>query len=55
VYQSGALDRARSLLADAMAELPADADPVRRALLLERYAIVQRDSGATDEAAGSLR
>jgi DNA-binding CsgD family transcriptional regulator/tetratricopeptide (TPR) repeat protein len=54
-YQSGALDRARSLLADAMAELPADADPVRRALLLERYAIVQRDSGATDEAAESLR
>ena len=54
-YQSGALDRARSLLADAMAELPADADPVRRALLLERYAIVQRDSGATGEAAESLR
>ena len=54
-YQSGALDRARSLLADAMAELPADADPVRRALLLERYAIVQRDSGATSEAAESLR
>ena len=54
-YQSGALDRARSLLADAMAELPADAEPVREALLLERYAIVQRDSGATDEAAESLR
>jgi ATP/maltotriose-dependent transcriptional regulator MalT len=54
-YQSGALDRARSLLADAMAELPADADPIREALLLERYAIVQRDSGATDEAAESLR
>ena len=50
-YRSGALDRARSLLADALAELPADANPVRRALLLERYAIVQRDSGATDEAA----
>ena len=54
-YQAGALDRARSLLADAMTELPADADPVRRALLLERYAIVQRDSGATGEAAESLR
>ena len=54
-YQSGALDRAQSLLADAMAELPGDADPVRRALLLERYAIVQRDSGAAAEAAASLR
>jgi DNA-binding CsgD family transcriptional regulator/tetratricopeptide (TPR) repeat protein len=54
-YQSGALDRARSLLADAMAELPADAGPVRRALLLERYSFVQRDSGATGEAAASLR
>ena len=52
-YQSGALDRAQSLLADAMAELPGDADPVRRALLLERYALVQRDSGAAADA--SLR
>jgi DNA-binding CsgD family transcriptional regulator/tetratricopeptide (TPR) repeat protein len=54
-YQSGALDRAQSLLADAMAELPGDADPVRRALLLERYALVQRDSGAAADAAASLR
>ena len=50
-YRSGALDRSRSLLADAMAELPADVDPVRRALLLERYALDQRDSGAPAEAA----
>jgi DNA-binding CsgD family transcriptional regulator/tetratricopeptide (TPR) repeat protein len=54
-YQSGALDRAQSLFADAMAELPGDADPVRRAMLLERYAIVQRDSGAAGDAADSLR
>jgi len=54
-YRSGALDRARSLLADAMAELPADADRVRRALLLERYAMVQRDTGVPAEATESLR
>jgi len=54
-YRSGALDRAQSLLADAMGELPGDAEPVRRALLLERYAMVQRDSGAEADAAGSLR
>ncbi|MGH3267996.1 MAG: helix-turn-helix transcriptional regulator [Trebonia sp.] len=54
-YRSGALDRAQSLFADAMAELPGDADPVRRALLLERCAVVQRDSGAAEAAAESLR
>jgi DNA-binding CsgD family transcriptional regulator len=54
-HRSGALDRAQSLLADAMAEVPATEDPVRRALLLERYALVQRLSGAPADAAASLQ
>jgi DNA-binding CsgD family transcriptional regulator/tetratricopeptide (TPR) repeat protein len=66
-YRSGALDRARSLLDDALAELahsgPADDAPsagdgddrVRRALLLERYAVVQRDSSEPAAAAGTLQ
>ena len=59
-YQYGAIDRARSLLADALAELAqsADADDdgrVRRALLLERYAVVQRDSNETTAAARTLQ
>jgi DNA-binding CsgD family transcriptional regulator/tetratricopeptide (TPR) repeat protein len=56
-YRYGALDRARSLLADALAELP-DADAggqVRRALLLTRYAVVQRDASTPQDAAGTLR
>jgi DNA-binding CsgD family transcriptional regulator len=54
-YQCGALDRSKSLLADALAGLPADFDPVRRALLLERYAVTQRDSGWPAEAVATLR
>ena len=63
-YRSGALDRARSLLADALAELaqaatedgePSGADRVRRALLLERYAVVQRDSSEPAQAAATLQ
>jgi DNA-binding CsgD family transcriptional regulator/tetratricopeptide (TPR) repeat protein len=65
-YRYGALDRALSLLIDALAELPdadaADAagDPanghrVRRALLLARYGIVQRDVSKPVEAAQTLR
>jgi DNA-binding CsgD family transcriptional regulator len=54
-YRSGALDRSRSLAADALAELPEGADPERRALLLERYALAQRDSGLQPEAVRSLR
>jgi DNA-binding CsgD family transcriptional regulator/tetratricopeptide (TPR) repeat protein len=54
-YQSGAVDRSRSLLAEALSGLPADFDPVRRALLLERYAVMQRDSGSAAEAAATLR
>jgi len=53
-YRSGAVSRAESLLADALAEIPAGTDPVRRALLLERYAQAQRDAGRVAEAVGSL-
>jgi ATP/maltotriose-dependent transcriptional regulator MalT len=54
-YQCGALDRSRSLLAGALAGLPADFDPVRRALLLERYALTQKDAGWPAEAVATLR
>jgi DNA-binding CsgD family transcriptional regulator/tetratricopeptide (TPR) repeat protein len=52
--RSGAVARSESLLAGALAELPADADPVRRALLLDRYAQIQRDAGQSAEAVASL-
>jgi predicted ATPase len=54
-YRSGAVDRSKSLLAGALAELPAGSDPVRRALLLERYAQAQRDSGRPADAVASLK
>jgi len=54
-YRSGAVSRAESLLADALTEITAGSDPVRRALLLERYAQVQRDAGRVAEAVGSLK
>ncbi|HXT90737.1 MAG TPA: AAA family ATPase, partial [Trebonia sp.] len=56
-YMSGALDRARSLLADALTELTESGggDPVRRALLLERYAVAQRDSTEPVQAAATLQ
>ncbi|HEY3880360.1 MAG TPA: AAA family ATPase [Trebonia sp.] len=53
-YRSGAVGRAQALLADALAELPAESDPARRALLLEQYAAAQRDSGLVSEAVASL-
>ena len=53
-YRSGAVGRAQSLLADALAGLPADSDPVRRALLLERYAVAQRDGARMEDAVASL-
>src|ERR1700759_1261776 len=40
-YRFGALDRGQSVLAGALAELPEGEDPVRRALLLERYSLAQ--------------
>ncbi|HEY1921039.1 MAG TPA: AAA family ATPase [Streptosporangiaceae bacterium] len=53
-YRSGAVERSTTLLADALAELPAGSGPVRRALLLEQYAISQRDAGQPAAAARSL-
>jgi DNA-binding CsgD family transcriptional regulator/tetratricopeptide (TPR) repeat protein len=53
-YRSGALNRAGSLLADALALLPDTASPVRRALLLEQRAVIQRDSGHQPAAVASL-
>ena len=53
-YRSGTLNRADSLLADALARLPAAASPVRRALLLEQHAVIQRDSGRQPAAVASL-
>ena len=58
-YRSGAVSRSLSLLGNALAELPAGSGPVRRALLLDRRAQVQRDIGrvtaAVADAAGELR
>ncbi len=53
-YQSGAIDRSESLLADALARLPEGADPERRALLLSQYAYAQNFSGQRVEAVASL-
>ncbi|HEY6500109.1 MAG TPA: AAA family ATPase [Streptosporangiaceae bacterium] len=50
-YRSGALNRSQSLLAGALAELPDGTDPVRRALLLERYALAQ---GAASQPAAAV-
>jgi DNA-binding CsgD family transcriptional regulator len=54
-YRSGELDRAQSLFADALAELGDPEDPARKALLLEQYALAQRDSGTPGAAAETLR
>jgi ATP/maltotriose-dependent transcriptional regulator MalT len=54
-YRSLAVERSESLLASALAELPRSSDPVRRALLLERYAQAQRYSGRGAEAVASLQ
>ena len=51
---AGALDRSALLLIDALAQLPADASPERRALLLERLAQAQRDAGRVAEAVAAL-
>jgi predicted ATPase/DNA-binding CsgD family transcriptional regulator len=53
-YRYGALDRAHSLIADALAQLPDDAKPERRALLIERSAFILRDRGKPSEAASAL-
>jgi DNA-binding CsgD family transcriptional regulator len=54
-YRSGAVNLSESLLADALAELPPGSDPVRKVLLLERYAQAQRDAGRAAEAVASLQ
>jgi len=54
-YRSGAVNRSESLLAEALAELPSGFDPVRKALLLERYAQAQRYAGHSAEAVASLQ
>ena len=54
-YRSGALDRANSLIAAALADIPVDAKPERRALLMERSAIILRDQGEPVAAAQTLR
>ena len=51
---AGAVDRAVSLLDQALAELPADGDVVRRALLLDSRALALRDVGHEDEAIAAL-
>jgi len=53
-YRSGNLGRADSLLAEALDRLPANGSPVRRALLLDRHAVIQRDSGRQPAAVASL-
>jgi ATP/maltotriose-dependent transcriptional regulator MalT len=53
-YRCGAVGRSQALFTDALAELPDRDDKVRRAVLLERYAQAQRDSGRPLEAAASL-
>jgi DNA-binding CsgD family transcriptional regulator len=53
-YRCGAVGRSQALFTDALAELPDRDDKVRRAVLLERYAQAQRDSGRPVEAAASL-
>jgi DNA-binding CsgD family transcriptional regulator/tetratricopeptide (TPR) repeat protein len=53
-YQAGAIDRSMSLFDQALAELPAEGDAVRRALLLDHRARVLRDSGRETEAVAVL-
>ena len=54
-YHAGQLDRTRSLLASALAGLPQDKGPERRALLLRQDALVQTELGMLSEAAETLR
>jgi len=53
-YRAGAVDRAVSLLDQALADLPAEGDSVRRALVIERRALALRDSGRETEAIAEL-
>jgi ATP/maltotriose-dependent transcriptional regulator MalT len=49
-YAAGALDRSLAMFDEALAELGPDADPERRALLMEARAAPVLDSGRDDEA-----
>jgi DNA-binding CsgD family transcriptional regulator/tetratricopeptide (TPR) repeat protein len=53
-YRCGAITRAESLLANALADVPASSDPLRKALLFEQYARAQRSLGQVAEADASL-
>jgi ATP/maltotriose-dependent transcriptional regulator MalT len=53
-YRAGAVDRSVSLFDQALADLPAAGDSVRRALLIERRALALRDSGRETEAIAEL-
>jgi len=53
-YQAGAIDRSLSLFDQALAELPAEGDAVRRALVLDRRARTQRDTGRESESVATL-
>jgi DNA-binding CsgD family transcriptional regulator len=53
-YAAGAIDRSLSLFDQALAELPAAGDAVRRALVLDRRARALRDSGRETESVTSL-
>ena len=53
-YAAGAIDRSLSLFDQALAELPAEGDAVRRALVLERRAYTLRDSGRETESVTTL-
>jgi DNA-binding CsgD family transcriptional regulator len=53
-YAAGAIDRSLSLYDQALAELPAEGDTVRRALLLDHRAQTLRDTGRETEAVAVL-
>ncbi|MGH3187087.1 MAG: ATP-binding protein, partial [Streptosporangiaceae bacterium] len=53
-YDAGAIDRSLSLYDQALAELPAEGDAVRRALLLDHRAQALRDTGRETEAVAVL-
>jgi DNA-binding CsgD family transcriptional regulator len=53
-YAAGALDRSLTLFDEALAELEADAEPERRALLMEARAATLLDLGRSDETGRDL-
>jgi DNA-binding CsgD family transcriptional regulator/tetratricopeptide (TPR) repeat protein len=53
-YDGGAIDRALSLFDQALAEVPPNFDPVRRALIIDRKARAQADAGRDSQGYTSL-